>query len=308
MRILLSFLALGFLVWFGMGLADFLGDMRGPAAMAPAEYLASAPSSGRVILKSARLDYPELVWFENKRGEIREVYIPFSTGNASSSKSANLWLHTKDAADLLLARKMKAGSSGEVVPLILAASLERGGPKDREVRPEDGPLRKEDFPAGSKFLAAAGGEKTGFPVVALGLLVAAGFFLVANFPGPRAEIRLENGDTFTVVGLAQQDLGQLPDLIAKGGRLVMYQWCLSVLILTFKRPSELYFLRPGENAVARGLHCSFVTLFLGWWGFPWGPVYTLQSFWVNMTGGKDLSDVFRPVASSEPPPAVPGGG
>jgi len=306
MRILLSLLVLGFLVWFGKGLAEFLGDLRGPQPVSPAEYLASASPSGHVILKSSRLDYPELMWFENKQGEILDVYIPFSMGNTTSSKSARLWLHTRDGADLDLARKMKTGRAEEVVPLILAASQDRGGAKDRDLRVDSGPLSKGDFPAGSIFLGEADGAKTKFPTVALGLLVAAGFFLVANVPGPRTQMRLGNGETLTVVGLAERDLEQLPELLAKGGRMVMYQWCLSIVVLTFKRPSEIYFLRPGENAVARGLHCSFVTLFLGWWGIPWGPIYTLQSFWVNMTGGRDISEAFRPTSPSEPP-AVPDG-
>lgn len=306
MRILLSLLVLGFLAWFGKGLVEFFADWHGPQPVSPAEYLASSSPSSHVILKSSRLDYPEMMWLENKQGVILDVYVPFSTGNTTSSGSALLWLHTRDAADLDLAGKMKTGRPEEVVPLILAASQERGAAKDRDLRVESGPARKGDFPAGSIFLGEADGAKTKFPTLPLGLVAAAGFFLVANLPGPRVQMRLGNGETVTVVGLAEQDLGRLPELLAQGGRMVMYQWCLSMVVLTFKRPSEIYFLRPGENAVARGLHCSFVTLFLGWWGIPWGPVYTLQSFWVNMTGGRDITEVFRPSPPSGPP-AVPDG-
>jgi hypothetical protein len=40
-------------------------------------------------------------------------------------------------------------------------------------------------------------------------------------------------------------------------------------------------------------------MLLGWWGIPWGPIYTIQSFWVNFTGGRDVT---REIISA------PGGG
>jgi hypothetical protein len=61
------------------------------------------------------------------------------------------------------------------------------------------------------------------------------------------------------------------------------------VILTFKRPSNIYFIRAGENAVIKGLPYSLISLFLGWWGIPWGLIYTIKSFIKNFSGGKDVT-------------------
>jgi hypothetical protein len=75
----------------------------------------------------------------------------------------------------------------------------------------------------------------------------------------------------------------------RGGKFVMYQYCISLLVITLKRPSEIHFIRAGEGSVVKGLGFSTISLFLGWWGIPWGPIYTFQSFWVNFGGGRDVT-------------------
>jgi len=34
---------------------------------------------------------------------------------------------------------------------------------------------------------------------------------------------------------------------------------------------------------------TLLSLVLGWWGIPWGPIYTVQSLWVNAQGGRDVT-------------------
>ena len=87
-------------------------------------------------------------------------------------------------------------------------------------------------------------------------------------------------------GLTQE---QLYNELRRGGRFVVYQYCISVIILTFKQPSDIYFIKPEESAVTKGLFFSILTAFLGWWGFPWGPIYSIQSLWVNFEGGRDVT-------------------
>ncbi|MCB9520396.1 MAG: hypothetical protein H6699_05885 [Myxococcales bacterium] len=83
---------------------------------------------------------------------------------------------------------------------------------------------------------------------------------------------------------------ELERALARGGKFVLYQYCISVLILTFKRPSDIYFVRAEESAVVRGLGFTLLSLVGGWWGIPWGPIYTIQSLWVNLRGGRDVTD------------------
>lgn len=83
--------------------------------------------------------------------------------------------------------------------------------------------------------------------------------------------------------------GQLQVEIQQGGKFVMYQYCISILILTFKRSSNIYFISHDQSPVVKGLPFTLLSLVLGWWGIPWGPIYTVQSVWVNFKGGKDVT-------------------
>jgi hypothetical protein len=83
--------------------------------------------------------------------------------------------------------------------------------------------------------------------------------------------------------------GELQQELQQGGKFVIYQYCISILILTFRRSSDVYFIRYEENAIVKGLPFTFLSLVLGWWGIPWGPIYTVQSIWVNFKGGRDVT-------------------
>lgn len=77
--------------------------------------------------------------------------------------------------------------------------------------------------------------------------------------------------------------------IQRGGRFVVYQYCISLLVVTFRRNSPVKFLRAGENATVQGLPFTLLTLVLGWWGIPWGLIYTPQIIYKNLNGGTDIT-------------------
>ena len=83
--------------------------------------------------------------------------------------------------------------------------------------------------------------------------------------------------------------GELDFEIQRGGKFVLFQYCISIIVLTFRRPSDIYFLRQGESAVGKGLPFTLLSLVAGWWGIPWGPIYTIQSVYNNSCGGKDVT-------------------
>ena len=89
-----------------------------------------------------------------------------------------------------------------------------------------------------------------------------------------------------IEGMTGEDLASQLEL---GGRIVLYEYCISIVIMTFRRPSDIYFIRAGEGSVARGLGFTLLTLFLGWWGIPWGPIYTIGVLITNLSGGKDVT-------------------
>lgn len=97
---------------------------------------------------------------------------------------------------------------------------------------------------------------------------------------------------------------QLYDEIHRGGRFVVYQYAVSLLVITFRRGSDIYFIKAGKSAVAQGLPYTFLSLLLGWWGFPWGIIYTIESIVFNCAGVKDvtqevLSAIYRETAAGK---------
>jgi hypothetical protein len=98
-----------------------------------------------------------------------------------------------------------------------------------------------------------------------------------------------------------QSTEQLQQELQQGGKFVMYQYCISFVVITFKRWSKVYFTRHDQSAMMQGLPFTLLTLVLGWWGFPWGPIYTIQTLWINLRGGKDITrDITGSMVSTSP--------
>jgi hypothetical protein len=83
---------------------------------------------------------------------------------------------------------------------------------------------------------------------------------------------------------------QIRDLVNQGGSFVYYKFCISIIVMTFNRTSDIYFIRPGESKFTPGLGCFFANLILGWWGIPWGPIYTIGNLFNGLTGGTDVTN------------------
>lgn len=93
--------------------------------------------------------------------------------------------------------------------------------------------------------------------------------------------------------------------IARGARFVAYQWCLSLGVITLKRVSRIHYLRPGQSGFAPCFLWSLFSLVGGWWGIPWGPVYTLGALWTNLRGGIDVTAAVSADLGSAGAPAEP---
>jgi hypothetical protein len=90
-------------------------------------------------------------------------------------------------------------------------------------------------------------------------------------------------------GLENISTEQVNHYLQQGARFVVFQYCISVLILTFKRPSDVFFIRAGESSFGKSLPFTLISLLLGWWGLPWGPIYTVSSTVTNLRGGRDIT-------------------
>ncbi len=98
---------------------------------------------------------------------------------------------------------------------------------------------------------------------------------------------------------------QLRFEVQRGARFVLFQYCISALVVTFRRPSDVYLVRADENAAVKGLPFTLLTLLLGWWGIPWGPIWTVQSLVTNLRGGKNVTATIIARYSSPAPPPAP---
>lgn len=86
-------------------------------------------------------------------------------------------------------------------------------------------------------------------------------------------------------------VSQVRDLVYQGGKFVVFPYTVSLVLMTLKRSSDIYFIRPGENTFKYSYGFVFLNLLVGWWGIPWGPIYTIGSAYHHVVGGKDLTQV-----------------
>jgi hypothetical protein len=93
-----------------------------------------------------------------------------------------------------------------------------------------------------------------------------------------------------IKGVDGMTVGAVRSEVARGGKFVIFQYCISVIVMTFRRGSDVYFIKPGESALGPGAGYTLLSLVLGWWGIPWGPIYTVASVYTNLNGGKDVTN------------------
>jgi hypothetical protein len=85
---------------------------------------------------------------------------------------------------------------------------------------------------------------------------------------------------------------ELRHLVVKGGRLVEYEFCISLVVGSLRRTSGVRLLKPGELGLVRGLPFTILSFLLGWWGIPWGIIYTPLAIITNCAGGRDVTGAF----------------
>ncbi|WNS45603.1 hypothetical protein [Paenibacillus sp. MMS20-IR301] len=92
-----------------------------------------------------------------------------------------------------------------------------------------------------------------------------------------------------IKGIENMDYRSIESQVQQGGRFVIYTYCISIILMTFRRSSDIYFIRADGNAVTAGLKFTLLSAIVGWWGIPWGPIYTIGALITNLRGGKDVT-------------------
>jgi hypothetical protein len=96
--------------------------------------------------------------------------------------------------------------------------------------------------------------------------------------------------------------------LTRGGRFVTYPYCMSFLIVTLRKRSRVFYLPPGKSAIVGGLPFAGISLLLGWWGFPFGFIFTPIYLVKALAGGTNVTEVVVDLynkAGSEPAAALP---
>lgn len=88
--------------------------------------------------------------------------------------------------------------------------------------------------------------------------------------------------------------------VSKDTILIRYLFVISIAILTFRIPSRFY-IRDSESTGFVSFIYTLFTLLFGWWGIPWGPIYTVQAVIKNLSGGHQ----YRIATLLEPPEEQP---
>lgn len=87
----------------------------------------------------------------------------------------------------------------------------------------------------------------------------------------------------------------------RGAKLVVYQYVISLGIVTFRRNSPLKLVPADSSPAAKSLPWTLLSFLLGWWGIPFGFIYTPMVLYKNLNGGTDVTPAIlaklRPVAS-----------
>jgi hypothetical protein len=93
----------------------------------------------------------------------------------------------------------------------------------------------------------------------------------------------------SIIGLEGLSNDEINQELQSGARFVVFQYCISILVLTFRRSSAVHFIRAGEGTFSKSIGYTILSLVAGWWGIPWGPIFTISSIFTNLSGGKDVT-------------------
>ncbi|MDR1864001.1 MAG: hypothetical protein LBR08_00325 [Bacteroidales bacterium] len=104
-------------------------------------------------------------------------------------------------------------------------------------------------------------------------------------------------------GVAGKSPSDILNEVNSGARFVRYSYCVSLIAFTFKLSSPVYFLRANEAPIRRGWIFLLISAIFGWWGIPWGPVYTIQSI-LHAFKGRDLTGTVIHRINTAPDAAV----
>ena len=93
-----------------------------------------------------------------------------------------------------------------------------------------------------------------------------------------------------IPGIQGLSVADIQREINRGGRFVAYHQVTSVILVSWRQEVSLCFLQKGQSHPANRLGAILHSLFFGWWGFPWGALWTITAILTNLMGGEDVTE------------------
>lgn len=78
--------------------------------------------------------------------------------------------------------------------------------------------------------------------------------------------------------------------VMQGSRYVIYPFVVSILVLSFRRNfGGVRVVRTGSWPIVPLFGAALTTIALGWWGFPWGLIWSPIALFQLWNGGRDFT-------------------
>jgi hypothetical protein len=107
-------------------------------------------------------------------------------------------------------------------------------------------------------------------------------------------------------GIENLSTEQINAELQRGGRFVVFHYCISIIVMSFKRSSGIYFVPANGGTAGKSVGFCALSLLLGWWGIPWGPIWTIGTVFKNLSGGVDVTaNVLSALNAAAPIPQAP---
>jgi len=97
-------------------------------------------------------------------------------------------------------------------------------------------------------------------------------------------------DEESLAAITPEQFRAMQDAIKRGARFLAFPYCVSLIVVTMQRRSRIYFVEPKESLLPQSIYFSMVSLVFGWWGIPWGPIYTIDAIAACLRGGRNVTN------------------
>jgi len=99
--------------------------------------------------------------------------------------------------------------------------------------------------------------------------------------------------TYKIRNTAGFSLEQFYSSLSEGACIMSYGYCISAIAFTYRLMSPPYYIKAGEMPSAYRKKYNTLSVIFGWWGLPWGPIYTFDMLRINRNkkgGGVNITE------------------